>query len=66
MSDEQSQRMHHLLNSTEVFLYDIEKDEMIPALVNNATTEYKTYKSNGGKLVNYTLNISLANKRQRV
>lgn len=66
MSDDQSQRMHHLLNSTEVFLYDIETDEMIPALINNTTTEYKTYKSNGGRFVNYTIDLSLANIRQRV
>lgn len=65
MSDEESSRMHHLLNSTEVYLYDINKDEMIPVVLKNSTTEYKTYRSNGHKLFNYTIEVSYANDRIR-
>lgn len=65
MSDEESSRMHHLLNSTNVYLYDIEKEQFIPVLLTNSTTEYKTYKSNGGKLVNYTIEVEFANERIR-
>lgn len=65
MSDEESSRMHHLLNSTEVYLYDINKDEMIPVVLKNGTTEYKTYRSNGHKLFNYTIEVSYANYRIR-
>ena len=65
MSDKESSRMHHLLNSTSVYLYDIEKDQMIPALLTNGVTEYKTYKGNGGKLVNYSLEVKFANGRMR-
>lgn len=65
MSDEESSRMHHLLNSTEVYLYDINKDEMIPVVLKNGTTEYKTYRSNGHKLFNYTIEVSYANDRIR-
>lgn len=65
MSDDESSRMHHLLNSTEVYLYDIFKDQMIPVLIDNGTTDYKTFKSNGGKLVNYTIEVSFANDRIR-
>lgn len=65
MSDEESSRMHHLLNSTEVFLGDLTTGEMIPVVLTNTATEYKTYKGNGGKLVNYAIEVSFANKRVR-
>lgn len=65
MSDEESSRMHHLLNATEVYLYDIVKEQMIPVLLKNTTTEYKTFKGNGGKLINYTIEVSYANERIR-
>ena len=57
--------MHHLLNATEVYLYDIVKEQMIPVLLKNTTTEYKTFKGNGGKLINYTIEVAFANERIR-
>ena len=65
LSDDESSRMHHLLNSTSVYLYDMERAEGIPVILNNSTTEYKTYKSNGNKLVNYAIEVSYANDRVR-
>ncbi|MBQ5593761.1 MAG: hypothetical protein IIW66_03265 [Bacteroidales bacterium] len=65
LSDEESLRMHHLLNSTEVYLYDMETKQMIPVILSNSTTDYKTYKSNGGKLVNYAIEVEYANTRLR-
>lgn len=65
MSDVESLRMHHLLNSPEVYLFNINTGEMIPVTLNNTTTEYKTYKNNGGRLVNYTIDATLAQERIR-
>lgn len=65
MSDDESSRMHHLLNSTNVCLYDSVRRELLPVLLTNTTTEYKTYKSNGNKLVNYTIEVAFANERIR-
>lgn len=65
MSDEESLRMHHLLNSTEVYLYNINTGEMLPVTLNNTTTEHKTYKTNGGRLVNYTIEAILSQSRLR-
>lgn len=65
LSDAEAERMHHLLNSTNVYLYDIEKGEMIPVTITDTTTEYKTYKGNGGKLVNYAINVVLSQERMR-
>lgn len=63
LSDEQSAKMHHLLNSTKVYMLD--DDTLKPVLIKNSTTEYKTYKNNGGKLVNYTIDVELNQKRMR-
>lgn len=65
LSDDEASRMHHLLNSPQVYLFDIEKKQMIPVLLKNTTTEYQTYKGNGGKLVQYTIDVELANERVR-
>lgn len=65
LTDEESSRMHHLFNSTEVYLFDIVNQKMIPVLLTNTTTEYKTYKGNGGKLVNYAIEVAIAQEMIR-
>ena len=65
LSDAESLRMHHLLNSTEVYLFNINTGDMIPVTLNNTKTEFKTYKNNGGRLVNYTIDATLAQERIR-
>ena len=65
MSDAESLRMHHLLNSPEVYLFNINTGDMIPVTLNNTKTEFKTYKNNGGRLVNYTIDATLAQDRIR-
>lgn len=65
MSEESSLRMHHLLNSTMVYMYDFAKAKMIPVVVTNTTTQYKTFKSNQGQALNYTIEVSVAQSRIR-
>lgn len=60
LHDDEAERMHHLLNSTNVYLYNINYGKLVPVVLNNTTTEYKTYKSNGGRLVNYTIEATIA------
>ena len=65
LSDEEASRMHHLINSTEVYLYDIITQEMTPVVIPSTSCEYKTYKNNGCKLVNYTIKVDVAHNRVR-
>ena len=65
LSDDEASRMHHLLNSPNVYLLDLKTEEMMPVILTNTSTEYKTYKGNGGKLVNYTIEATLAQERIR-
>ena len=63
LSDEESSRMHHLLNSADVYLYDIAAGAMIPVVLTNTDTPYKTYKTDG--MVQYTVEAQLAQERTR-
>lgn len=65
LSDDESSRMHHLLNSTNVFLGDLATGQIIPVILTNTKTDYKTYKGNGGRLVNYAINVTIAQERIR-
>ena len=65
MSDEQSLKMHHLLNSTDVYLHDLDKNVILPVILDNSSTPYKTFKGEGGKLVNYTIEATIAQTRRR-
>lgn len=53
---EQGKRMHHLINSTDVYLYDIANEKMIPVIVSDTQCEYKTFR-NQGRLVDYTVSV---------
>ena len=63
--DDQGERMHHLINSTDVYLYDIANEEMIPVIIPSTTCEYRTYKNQGNRLVNYTIEVQVAQNRIR-
>lgn len=62
---DQGEMMHHLLNSTEVYLYDIANDQMIPVTIPTTTCEYKTYANQGNRLVNYAIQVQVAQNRIR-
>ena len=65
LSDDEAARMHHLLNSTNVYLGDLVTGQMIPVILTDTKSDYKTYKGNGGKLVNYSINVTIAQERIR-
>lgn len=63
--NDQGERMHHLINSTFVYLYDIANGDLIPVTIPSTTCEYKTYKNQGNQLVNYTIEVEVAQNRIR-
>ena len=65
LTDNQSAKMHHLLNSTEVYLYECASGKMIPVVLTDPAHEVKTYKGNGRRLNRYTFNAQLARDRVR-
>lgn len=65
LSDAQSLRMHHLLNSTEVYLQDLADGTFYPVVLTDTEAERKTYKGTGRQLITYTFNAQLAQERFR-
>lgn len=65
LTGEQGEKMHHLVNSTQVYMYDMAKRQMIPVIIPSTSCEYKNFKNNGNKLVNYTLQVQVAQNRIR-
>ena len=65
LTDEQSLRMRHLLNSTEVYLCDLATGDWRPVVLTDAETPLQTYKSNGRAVNQYTFNAQLAQERFR-
>ena len=62
---DQGLRMHHLINSAFVYLYDFANDSLIPVIVTDNTCEYKTFKNQGNRMVDYTIRVELAQNRIR-
>ena len=65
MTDSQAAKMHHLLNSTMVYLCDIPYNTYVPVIITDTTCEYKTYKNQGRQMVTYTITVELAQNRIR-
>ena len=57
LSDLQSSRMHHLIESTLVYLYDVAADKLFPVVIDENSLTYKTYKNQGRKFYNYTFKV---------
>lgn len=62
---DQGQKMHHLLGSTDVYLYDLEKKTMTPVVLTDNECRYKTSGSEGGMLVDYEIGVKVAHNRLR-
>ena len=65
LTDDEASRMYHLLESTEVYLHNLEDDTIIPVNITNSNCEFKTFTNNGKKKFNYEINVELAQTRIR-
>lgn len=57
LSDEQASRMHHLIESTMVYVWDIETATLYPVVIDETSLTYKTYKNQGRKFFNYSFKV---------
>ena len=64
LTDAQSALLKHLAESVEVYMVD-EQGNDIPVVLTLGTHDYKTFRNNGRKLVNYTLQWSESQKKYR-
>lgn len=64
LTDEQAGRMHHLLNSVDVYLQDLAAGTIVPVVLTGTETEYKRH-ANGRRFAEYTITAELAQERLR-
>lgn len=61
LTDAQSAKMHHLLNSPCVYLHRVASyADIRPVVLTNPTTEYKTFQNQGLRMVDYVVEADLA------
>ena len=65
LTDEQSAKMHHLIESTMVYLYDVAADELIPVVIDESSLTYKTFRNQKRKLYNYTFKVKESQNKIR-
>lgn len=65
MLDEESAAFADVVSSTNVVLYDSEKETWIPVVVTDTTMEIQQYRTNGAKMSKYTLAVQVAEKFER-
>lgn len=65
MSDEESSAFADVVSSTNVVLYDSDRDTWIPVVVTDTTMEIQRYRTNGAKMSKYTLAVQVAEKFER-
>lgn len=57
--------MHHLLESTNVYLHNLESNTIEPIIITNTNCEYKTYTNNGKKVVYYMIEAKSSKNKCR-
>lgn len=64
-TDDEQSRLHHLLESTEVYLHNMVTDKVEPVNITNKTVEYKTFTNNGKKKWHNTIDVEVAQTKIR-
>lgn len=57
LTDEESQRMINVLRSPKAYLQNLETGKIFPVLINNKSTDIKTFKNQGKKMFTYTIEL---------
>lgn len=65
LTDDEASRMHHLLGSNLVYLYDMEKGLFIPVTIAANACTYKTFINQGRKRVTYDIAVDVALEMER-
>lgn len=66
LSDEEAERLaSDLLPTTKLYLHNLITDEIRPAIITNSVAEYKTFRNNNKKFVQYTVSVQESQTRIR-
>ena len=59
------EKMYHLLESTKVYLHNLNTNEIIPVVITNSTCDYLNYTNNSKQPVKYTITVEESNQKTR-
>ena len=65
LTDAESEAMHHLLESTDVWLQDIERGTFLPVVLTGSSYDVQTRRGNGGRFAQYEIQVRIAQERTR-
>lgn len=65
LTNEQSAKMYHLIESTNVYLHNLEENKIIPVTITDTSMEYKTYTNQGKRRFYYTINVEASQDKYR-
>lgn len=65
LNDDESSRIHNLLETTEAYLHDLETGDIVPINILNNTCEYRTFTNCGKHKFNYQLDVEVAQTKIR-
>lgn len=65
LTDEQAEKMYHLITSNAVYLHNLIKDEITPVNIDNNVFEHKSYKNNGNRMFYYEINCTASQDKYR-
>lgn len=67
LKDSESENLaFNLIPSNKIYLHNLEDNTIEPVIINNSDVTYKTFKNQGNKLYNYTLNIECSQKQHNL
>ena len=64
-TDDEQSRLHHLLESNEVYLHNLNTDVVDPVIITNSECEYKTFTNNGRKKWYNTIELEVSQNKTR-
>mgnify|MGYP006928567890 CR=1 FL=1 len=65
LTDIESAKMHNLLESARVWLFDMEENIIHPAMIADTSMTYKTFANQGRQLVSYDINLEWSHTFER-
>lgn len=65
LTDREAGLMHHLTESPDVYVHDLEEGVIHPAVLTGNSHKYKTYRGEGNRLVQYTVDLDFAVEMRR-
>lgn len=65
LTDAQWAKIHHLLGSPHVFLHNLDSGEIVPVVIKANKADFNTYRNNGRKMSQLSIDVEESTKRER-